>query len=186
MKLRNTWLCLALVSLFLLAALSGCGQDSGESPAEDPAQTEETGTPEDPTQTSSYELQAGEDGSYTVLLEGETVGGADWLAYPGAGDIDFAACLEPTAEDAAREPLEQVLDALWEQRLGEGAEAPDYTASASSVAGLEVSFATEQGSEDHYLAASGDAFYDIWFQEGALAPGAEQEILQELLAEVEG
>lgn len=162
MKLRNTWLCLALVSLFLLAALSGCGQDNGENPVEEPAQT-----------GSSYALQAGEEGSYTVLLEGETVGGAAWLAYPGA-------------EEAAHEPLEQLLDTLWDQWLGQGAEAPDHTASVCIEADLEVSFVTDQGSELHYLVASGDAFYDIWFQEGALPLETEREILYELLAEVQG
>ena len=161
MKDRKTWLIAALVSLFLLAALCGCGQ--GETPAEQP---------EAPAQTSKpYDIQKDDGGGCTILQEGAAVGGAAWLPYPGA------------AEAAAREPLEQVLAALWDQRLGENAEAPDYSASASLVADLEVSFVTDQGSEDHYLTASGDAFYDIWFQEGVLSPGTEREILDELLAE---
>ncbi len=174
MKDRKTWLIAALVSLFLLAALCGCGQ--GETPAEQP---------EAPAQTSKpYDIQKDDGGGCTILQEGAAVGGAAWLPYPGAEELDFAACMEPTAEAAAREPLEQVLAALWDQRLGENAEAPDYSASASLVADLEVSFVTDQGSEDHYLTASGDAFYDIWFQEGVLSPGTEREILDELLAEV--
>lgn len=183
MKNRKAWSAIALVSLFLLAALCGCGQE--ETPDSPPAETSQTGENAGTTGEKAYELQADANGGYTILQEDAVVGGAAWLPYPGAEQVDFAACLEPTAEETDREPLQQVLAALWDQRLGQGAETPDYTASVSNVADLQVSFATDQGSESHYLVASGDAFYDIWFQEGALPSGTERSVIDELLAEVQ-
>ena len=172
---QRAWLTVPFLGLFLLAALCGCGQ--GETPVEQPKAPAQVSEP--------YEIQKDDAGGCMILQEGAVVGGVEWIPYPGAEEVDFAACLEPTAEEAAREPLGQVLATLFDQRLGEDAEAPDYSASVSNVADLEVTFATDQGSEAHYLAASGDAFYNIWFREGVLLPGTERELLDELLAEAQ-
>lgn len=185
MKHRRPWLALTLTSLFLLAALAGCGAQ--EEPADQPAEPAATQTETDQGETAQdYTIQPGEDNTCTILQGEDVIGGADWLAYPGAQSAEVAAGLGADGTEAGKEALEQVFTALWAQRLGEGAEAPDYLASASTAADLEVSFTTEAGGEDHYLIARDDAFYDVWFQEGALSDGTQGTIVRTLLADLEG
>lgn len=114
-----------------------------------------------------YTVTPGEDGTYTVTVDGVQVGGSAWIPYPGADQLDGAVyfAINSTAED--REPVEQLLRAMWAQRLGPGAE-PDHIASNSDVADIEDAIVTGQGGENHFLFMDGDRVYDAWFQEGAL------------------
>lgn len=114
-----------------------------------------------------YTVTPGEDGTYTVTVDGVQVGGSAWIPYPGADQLDGAVyfAIDSTAED--REPVEQLLRAMWAQRLGPGAE-PDHIASNSDVADIEDAIVTGQGGENHFLFMDGDRVYDTWFQEGAL------------------
>lgn len=114
-----------------------------------------------------YTVTPGEDGTYTVTVDGVQVGGSAWIPYPGADQLDGAVyfAINSTAED--REPVERLLRAMWAQRLGPGAE-PDHIASNSDVADIEDAIVTGQGGENHFLFMDGDRVYDAWFQEGAL------------------
>lgn len=114
-----------------------------------------------------YTVTPGEDGTYTVTVDGVQVGGSAWIPYPGADQLDGAVyfAINSTAED--REPVERLLRAMWAQRLGPGAE-PDHIASNSDVADIEDAIVTGQGGENHFLFMDGDRVYDTWFQEGAL------------------
>ena len=96
--------------------------------------------------------------------------------------MDFAAYFDVNATSADREPVEEILQAMWAQRLGPGAK-PDHMASNSTVADLEDSIVTDQGGEIHYLFAEGDRVYDAWFQEGALTAQQMQAVLDTSLPE---
>lgn len=52
----------------------------------------------------------------------------------------------------------------------------------SDSADVEVTFATDQGGETHYLFLQGENFYDIWLQEGALSPEAGQAAMDRIMA----
>lgn len=123
--------------------------------------------PEATPSAMDYTVTPGEDGTYTVTVDGVQVGGSAWIPYPGADQLDGAVyfAINSTAED--REPVERLLRAMWAQRLGPGAE-PDHIASNSDVADIEDAIVTGQGGENHFLFMDGDRVYDAWFQEGAL------------------
>lgn len=141
-----------------------------------------TTAPEPATTPSAhdYTVTPGEDGTYTVTADGVQVGGAAWIPYPGADQVDFAAYFDVYDTAANREPAEQVLRAVWAQRLGPGAE-PDHMASGSDVADVEDFIVTDQGGENHYLFMDGDRIYDAWFREGALTGQQMQAVLDSAL-----
>ena len=130
----------------------------------------ETVTAPEPAATPSamdYTVTPGEDGTYTVTVDGVQVGGSAWIPYPGADQLDGAVYFAINSTEEDREPVEQLLRAMWAQRLGPGAE-PDHIASNSDVADIEDAIVTGQGGENHFLFMDGDRVYDAWFQEGAL------------------
>ena len=138
--------------------------------------------------SQDYRVTPGEDGTYTVTLDGVQVGGSAWIPYPGADQVDFAAYFDmndiPGEWEPVKEggPVEEILQAMWAQRLGPGAK-PEHVASNSTVADLEDSIFTDQGGEIHYLFAEGDQVYDAWFQEGALTAQQMQAVLDTSLPE---
>lgn len=187
MKFHTLRLPAALACLLLALTLCACGQTQETPPAPSgvgSADQEDTTTSEGMTATASqdYQVTPGEDGTYTVTLDGAQVGGAAWIPCPGADQVDFAAYFDVNATSADREPVEEILQAMWAQRLGPGAK-PDHMASNSTVADLEDSIVTDQGGEIHYLFAEGDRVYDAWFQEGALTAQQMQAVLDTSLPE---
>ena len=148
-----------------------CALAGGDTTAPEPADT---------PSAYDYTVTPGEDGTYTVTAGGVQVGGSAWIPYPGADQVDFAAYFDVYDAAANREPAEQVLRAVWAQRLGPGAE-PDHMASGSDVADVEDFIVTDQGGESHYLFMDGDRIYDAWFQEGALTGQQMQAVLDSAL-----
>lgn len=193
MKFHTLRLPAALACLLLALALCACGQTQETPPAPSgvgSADQENTTPSEGMTATASqdYQVTPGEDGTYTVTLDGAQVGGSAWIPYPGADQVDFAAYFDmndiPGEWEPVKEggPVEEILQAMWAQRLGPGAK-PDHMASNSTVADLEDSIVTDQGGETHYLFAEGDRVYDAWFQEGALTGQQMQAVLDTSLPE---
>ena len=187
MKVHSLRLPAALACRLLALALCACGQTQETPPAPSgvgSADQEDTTPSEGMTATASqdYQVTPGEDGTYTVTLDGAQVGGSAWIPCPGADQVDFAAYFDGNATSADREPVEEILQAMWAQRLGPGAK-PDHMASNSTVADLEDSIVTDQGGETHYLFAEGDRVYDAWFQEGALTGQQMQAVLDTSLPE---
>lgn len=129
----------------------------------------------------TIEITQTENNSWTITNADTTIGGAVWFSYPGADQIDFASYFDPTDETADREPVQQVLAALWTQHLGQSAPAPDYIASISDISDLQVSIVTAKGGETHYLFAAEDGFYDIWFQEAILSHESEQTVIERIM-----
>ncbi len=180
-------LCILLAAALCLLALSACGQTQDpETPA---AETETASTAAQPEaapaeQAQDVEVTRGEDGRWTITREGTTIGGAGWFPYPGGDKLDFPAYFDPANPNADRESVREMLQALWEHHLGQSAPLPDYILSSSDSADVEVTFATDQGGETHYLFLQGENFYDIWLQEGALSPEAGQAAMDRIMADL--
>lgn len=130
-----------------------------------------------------------DDGSASILYDGNTIGGAEWLSYPNADQVDFDAYFDTTDKNVDREAVEQLLGELWALRLGPNTETPDYSASRSDVADLCVDFTRTTGedpeSETDYLFASTDRFYIIWFQDNVISFGKEKDIINEILGKTQ-
>lgn len=185
-RVRSPHLWMLSAAFLCLLVLSACGQaQTPEAPAAEtdtanPAAQAEAAPVE---QAQDVEVTRGEDGRWTITSEGTTIGGAGWFPYPGADKIDFTSYFDPTNPNADRESVREMLHALWEHRLGQSAPLPDYILSSSDIADLEVTFATDQGGETHYLFLQGEKFYDIWVQEGALSPEAIQAAMDRIVAD---
>lgn len=130
-----------------------------------------------------------DDGSASILYDGNTIGGAEWLSYPNADQVDFDAYFDTTDKNVDREAVEQLLGELWALRLGPNTETPDYSASRSDVADLCVDFTRTTGedpeSETDYLFASTDRFYIIWFQDNVISFGKEKDVINEILGKTQ-
>ena len=167
----------ALLLLFVL--LSACApkevSDSQSQPAK-PASAQPS-------------VMVNDDGRASILYDGNTIGGAEWLSYPNADQVDFDAYFDTTDTKVDRGPVEQLLGELWALRLGPNAETPDYSASRSDVADLCVDFTRTTGedpeSETDYLFASTDRFYIIWFQDDVVSFGTEKDIINQILRETQ-
>ena len=157
---------ISIFALFLLALLSGCNQQESSDGQPNPSQP-------------SLTMNVNDDGSCSIFQEGVKVGGSDWLSYPNAEQVDFDAYFDTQNQNANREPVKQLLRALWILRLGEDAETPDYSSSNSDIADLEVD------SETDYLFTSTDRFYVIWFQDGILSSDAERKMIDNILSKLQ-
>ena len=167
---------ISIFALFLLALLSSCNQQESSDGQPNPSQP-------------SLTMNVNDDGSCSIFQEGVKVGGSDWLSYPNAEQVDFDAYFDTQNQNANREPVKQLLRALWILRLGEDAETPDYSSSNSDIADLEVDFITTTGdnpdSETDYLFTSTDRFYVIWFQDGILSSDAERKMIDNILSKLQ-
>ena len=176
MKHRKQLIPLALVGVFVAAALCGCGQQDTAASETQTSDTKDTQTAVTP---KSYTMQQTDTGAYTISIDGKkVVGGADKLDC--VGDVDIAAAFDTT--QGASEQLEPILTSLFNLRLGYDAEKPDYTAGISNVADMEVSFMGTDGEETDYIFAKDGQYYVVWFQNKNMTAGEQRSALATLKA----